>query len=160
MIQTLEEIHRATMMNPRAAEQYAPLVQPGDKLCVCVWDSYPIKFEKPGNHRDQRASWSTKHHGNSLSRMEAVDLEGRPVFTLPLSASTSPRATDESMSFFILQLEAQAGLRGGMTEMLVGRPGYTMVHLLDNGYRYFGLGGLSFWPRRLACAMRACVRHV
>ena len=136
MIQTLEEIHRATMMNPRAAAEYAPLVPPGNKLCVQVWDSYPIKFEKPGNHRDQRSSWSTKHHGNSLSRLESVDLEGRPVFTLPLSASTSPRATDESMCFFVLQLETQAGLRGGMTEMLVGRPGYTMVHLLDNGFRY------------------------
>ena len=136
MIQTLEEIHRATMMNPRAAAEYAPLVPPGNKLCVQVWDSYPIKFEKPGNHRNQRSSWSTKHHGNSLSRLESVDLEGRPVFTLPLSASTSPRATDESMCFFVLQLETQAGLRGGMTEMLVGRPGYTMVHLLDNGFRY------------------------
>ena len=135
MTETLEEVHRATMMNPRAAALYGPLVQLGENLCVLVWDSWPVLLQKPGNHSNQRGSWSTKHHGNSLSRMEASDLEGRPVFTLNLSASTSPRATDESMSFFNLQLEAQAGLRGGFTDMLVGLPGYTMVHLFDNGYR-------------------------
>ena len=135
MTDTLEEIHRATMMNPRAAALYGVLCPPGSKLCVDVYDSWPVLIEKPGNHKNQRGAWSTKHHGNSLSRMEASDLEGRPVFTLNMSASISPRATDESMCFFNLDIEARAGLRGGLTDMLVGLPGYTMVHLFDNGFR-------------------------
>ena len=67
--------------------------------------------------------------------MEGCDLEGKPVFTLNLSASTSPRATDEAMAYFILDVEGQAVLVGGFTDMLCGLPGYTMVHLLDNGFR-------------------------
>ena len=135
MTDTLEEIHRATLMNPRASALYGCLAQPGEKLCVVVWDSWPVQVEKPSNHKNQRGTWSTKHHGNSFSRLEGSDLEGRPAFTLNLSASTSPRATDEAMSFFTLHLEAQAGLAGGFTDMLVGLPGYTMVHLFDNGFR-------------------------
>ena len=137
MRETLEEVWIATMMNPRAMAEYAPLCPPGSKLCVVVWDSYPVKHQKPGNHRNQRASWSTKHHGNSLSIMEAVDLEGRPIFTLNLSASSSPRATDEAMMYLMLQLEANVGLIGGLTAILVGLPGYTMLHLFDNGFRYW-----------------------
>ena len=136
LTETLEEVHRATMMNPRVAEMLAPLVQPGEKLCVLVSDSFPVKVEKPEHHGNQGGSWSTKHHGNSLSRWEMSDLEGRPVFTLPLSASTSPRATDESMGYFILDLEAVAQLQGGLTEILVGLPGYRVVHFFDNGFRY------------------------
>ena len=135
MIHTLEEIHRATMTNPRAEEVYGRLVRPGEKLCVVVWDSTPIQIQKPGNHKDQRATWSTKIHGNCMNRMEAADLEGRPVFRLVPTASTSPRATDESICYFQLQLEMVTGLRGGMRDMLIGLPGYTMVHLWDNGFR-------------------------
>ena len=131
----LEEVHRATMMNPRAAALYEVLCQPGQKLCLFGWDSWPVQIEKPENHRNQRATWSTKHHGNSLSRMEAVDMEGRPVFTLCLNASTSPRAVDEAMCYFTLELEANAGLVGGLTSMLVGLPDFCMVHLFDNGFR-------------------------
>ena len=145
MRETLEEVHRATMMNPRAAAEYAPLVHPGDpatgrppqKLCVFVWDSWQVKIQKPGNHKNQRGTYSTKIKGNSLQRMEGVDLEGKPVFALCPSASISPRATDESISFFTLQNEAVTGARGGFTDMLVGLPEYCMVHLWDNGYRYW-----------------------
>ena len=145
MRETLEEVHRATMMNPRAAAEYAPLVDPGDpatgrppqKLCVFVWDSWQVKIQKPGNHKNQRGTYSTKIKGNSLQRMEGVDLEGKPVFALCPSASISPRATDESISFFTLQNEAVTGARGGFTDMLVGLPEYCMVHLWDNGYRYW-----------------------
>ena len=136
MIDTLEEVHRATMQNPRAAALYSVLCQPGEKLCMVIWDSWPVKIQKPGNHKNQRASWSTKIHGNCLSRMEGSDLEGRPVFKLCTSASTSPRATDEAIAFFTLEMEMVTGQRGGLTDMLIGRPGYCMVHLFDNGYRY------------------------
>ena len=125
------------MQNPRAAALFSVLCQPGEKLCMMIWDSWPVKIQKSENHKNQRSSWSTKHHGNSLSRLEASDLEGRPVFTLPLSASISPRATDESMTYFTLELEAVAGLRGGLTQILVGLPGFRMVHLFDNGFRYY-----------------------
>ena len=133
MTDTLEEVHRATMQNPRAAALFSVLLQPGEKLCMMIWDSWPVKIQKSENHRNQRASWSTKHHGNSLSRLEASDLD----FTLPLSASISPRATDESMSYFTLELEGVAVLRGGLTQILVGLPGFRMVHLFDNGFRYY-----------------------
>ena len=132
---TLEEVHRATMMNPRVAEMLAPLVQPGEKLCALASDSFQVRFEKPEHQGNQNGSWCTKHHGNSLSRWEMVDLEGRPVFTLPLSASTSPRATDESMGYFVLDLEAVAQIQGGLTEILVGLPGYRVVHFFDNWFR-------------------------
>ena len=135
MTDTLEEIHRATMMNPRAAEMFGGLAQPGQKLCVIGWDSWAVKEQKPSNHRNQRASWSTKISGNCMTRMEASDLEGKPVFKLCLSASTSPRATDESLAFFTMEMEMVTGQRGGFRDMFVGLPGYCMVHLLDNGYR-------------------------
>ena len=135
MRSVLEEVHRATMQNPRAAALFSVLVQPGELLCMFIWDSWPVKIQKPGNHKDQRSTWSSKITGNCLSRMEACDLEGKPVFKLCTSASTSPRATDEAISFFTLEMEAVTGLRGGLTTMLVGQPGFTMVHLFDNGYR-------------------------
>ena len=122
-----------------AAAVFAPLVQPGQKLCMVIWDSWPLQIQKPGNHKDMRATWSTKIHGSSLSRMEGCDVEGRPVFKLCASASISPRATDESIMYFTLETEAVTGVRGGLTDMLVGEPDYCMVHLFDNGFRYFFL---------------------
>ena len=71
-----------------------------------------------------------------MTRMEACDLEGRPVFTFTLGASSSLRATDEALSFFYLDLESTAGLTGGFTAVLVAGPGYCIVHLFDNGFRY------------------------
>ena len=135
MRSVLEEVHRATMQNPRAAALFSVLVQPGELLCMLIWDSWPVQIQKPGNHSDQRATWSSKITGNCLARMEACDAEGKPVFKLCTSASTSPRATDEAISFFTLEMEAVTGLRGGLTTMLVSQPGFTMVHLFDNGYR-------------------------
>ena len=99
------------------------------------WDSWPVKVQKPINHSDQRATWSTKIKGNCLSRMEGCDLEGRPVFSFNLSSSISPRSTDEAISFYTIDLEARAGLAGGFTSILVGQPDYCMVHLFDNGFR-------------------------
>ena len=131
----MEEVHRATMSQERASNVFGVLAQPGEKMCVFVWDGFPVKIEQPSNHHDGSATFSTKHHGHSLNRIEAVDLEGRPVFTLNLSASISPRATDESMSFFNLDTESTMGLQGGFIAMLVGLPGYLMIHLFDNGFR-------------------------
>ena len=122
-------------MNPRAVALYGVLCQPGEKLCVMVWDSWAVQIEKPGNHKDQRATWSTKIHGNAMSRLEASDLEGHPVFTLPLSASISPRATDESTTYHILLAEDVADKRGGLSDVLVPPPGYCVMHLGDNGFR-------------------------
>ena len=131
----LEEVVRATASNSRASALFNCLVRPGQKLCVLVWDSWAVKIEKPGNFKDQRATWSTKIHGNAFNRLEAVDLEGRPVFVLPPSASTSPRATDESMCFYILEAENVNGKRGGLTDILLGLPDLVMVHIVDNGFR-------------------------
>ena len=154
MTECLEEAHRATMMNERASALFGGLCRPAvaavpaspgvaavpaqaeEKLVVYGWDSYPVKTQKPGNHSDQRATWSTKIHGNCLTRLEACDLEGRPVFTFNLSSSISPRSTDEALAWFQLDLEARAGLHGGLTDMLVGLPGFCVVHIMDNGFRY------------------------
>ena len=135
MNDVLEEVARATAMNPRAAAMYGVVCQPGEKLCVIVWDSWPVQIQKPENHRMQRASWSTKHHGNSFSRLEGVDLEGRPVFTFLLSASISSRATDEAVCYYVMEIEAETGQRGGFTDVLVGTPRFRMFHVFDNGFR-------------------------
>ena len=135
MIEVLEEVHRATMMNPKAAALYGVLCQPGEKLTVLAWDGWNVKIQKPKNPYVQKPTWSTKHLGNSFLRLEACDLEGRPVHALCLSGSISPRCTDESISYYNLELEAVVGMQGGFTDMLVGRPGYRMVHLFDNGFR-------------------------
>ena len=98
MRSVLEELHSATLLNPRACALYAPLLRPGELLCVVVWDSWPIKIQKPGNHKDQRATYSSKIKGNCFVRMEGSDLVGKPCFKLCPSASTSPRATDEAIA--------------------------------------------------------------
>ena len=103
---------------------------------MVVWDGVPTKFETPENHKNKKGCFTTKHHGTSFNRLEGVDLEGRPVFLICLAASTSPRATDEAMCYFLLELEENAGLDGGLKAMLVGAPGYCMVHYFDNGFRY------------------------
>lgn len=139
MRETLEEVHRATMMDPRAAEVYGHLCAPGEKLCVFVHDAWPVGIQKPEHHPNQRVTWRTKNKENCLSRFECCDLEGRPVFVHLLAASSSPRATDEALAYYLLDLEQVTGLQGGFTAMLVGLPGYCMVHLFDNGYRYIWL---------------------
>ena len=130
----LEEACRATYMNPRAAALYGGLCQPGERLVVIVWDSYPVKIEKPGDHKLQKATFSTKHHGNSLTRLEGCDLEGRPLFSLLLSASISPRGTDESLCAHQLEIEHVTGVTGGLTSMFVGTPRFRMTHLMDKGF--------------------------
>ena len=123
------------MMDSRASSLYAPLVRPGEKLGLVCWDSHAVEFQKPGNHRENRGTYCPKIKDHCFLRMEGSDLEGKPVFKLCPSASTSPRATDESISYFTLEMEAVIGQRGGFRDMLVGLPGYCMVHLFDNGYR-------------------------
>ena len=123
------------MCNERAAALFGVLCGPGQKLCMVGWDSWQVKVQKPSNHTDQRATFSTKIKANSMSHMEGCDMEGRPVFTFNLSSSISPRSTDEAICFYTIDLEARAGLAGGFTSILVGRPEYCMVHLFDNGFR-------------------------
>ena len=121
-------------MNPRASAVYGVLCRPGEKLCVLVWDSWPVLIEKPTNHQPQKASWSTKVYENAFSRLEACDLEGRPIFMLCLAASLSPRATDESLCAHLLEIEAVSGIEGGLSTMLDGAPGFCVVLLFDNGF--------------------------
>ena len=58
------------------------------------------------------------------------------MLTFNLSSSISPKSTDEALAWFQLDLEAKAGLHGGLTDMLVGLPGFCVVHLMDNCFRY------------------------
>ena len=136
MTSVLEEVHRATMQHERAAATFAPLFRPGERFGVVVWDGWPVTIQKSENHFIQKGTYTPKHHGNSFNRIEAVDLEGRPVFAMLLAASTSPRATDEAICYFHLDMEARTGMQGGLTAMLVGLPGYPLVHLFDLGFRY------------------------
>ena len=135
MTELLEEVHRATMQCTRAAELYAPLCRPGEKLCVFGWDTWLVDTQKARDQPVQSATYSTKGHCNGFSRMEVCDLEGRPVATFNLCSSCSPRSTDESIAQFLLNLENTAGLGGGIKAVLIGLPGYCVVHLFDNGFR-------------------------
>lgn len=137
----LEEAHRATNQNERAAALYNHLLQqgqPNDKLVVLVWDTIPIKIQRVGNHSDQRALYSTKIKGHALTRLEACDLEGRPVFNHTFSASTSPTATDEATCFAVLDHKLTNNIDGGLKTQLLGLPGYSMVHLFDHGFAMHG----------------------
>ena len=71
---------------------------------------------------------------NYVNRIEAVDITGRPIFSLLLSASISPRATDEGIAAFFAELEALAPQNGSLAAILRGLPGYRMVHLFDKGF--------------------------
>ena len=62
-------------------------------------------------------------------------MEGQPVFMTCLAASSSPRATDEALSYFLCDLEGVAGINGGLTAVIVGLGDYCIVHLFDQGFR-------------------------
>ena len=95
----MEEAHGATLSDERTAAMFyrAGIVPNGDKLCVLVWDSRPIKMQKPRSLRHGRRTFSGKTKGNCATLLSACDLEGKPVFTLPVSPSISPNCTDESL---------------------------------------------------------------
>ena len=95
----LEEVHGATLSDERTTAMFyrSGIVPIGHKLCVLVWDSRPIKMQRPRNLRHGRQTFSGKVKGNCATLLSACDLEGKPVFTLPVSPSISPNCTDESL---------------------------------------------------------------
>ena len=141
LINLYEEVHHYTMLQERTASLLAPKVPAGWKLCVFIWDSRATLVDHNLNHWLQRRTWSTKHHGNSLSRLEACDSAGMPVFALSPRPSTSPANTDEGIMGFQLHLEEQGGVVGGLITVMSGLPGYYLVHVFDKGFRQYGLAG-------------------
>ena len=69
-----------------------------------------------------------------LFRMECSDMTGIPQCSLVLTASISPRCTDESICWNICDDDATLGLQGSLSRILTGLPGYCMVHLFDRGF--------------------------
>ena len=69
-----------------------------------------------------------------ISRLECVDMTGRPVFTCPLSASIIPRANDGNIASFFAEMEELAPTNGSLQAILRGLPGYRVIHLFDKGF--------------------------
>ena len=85
MTALLDEAAAATAQNQRIAETYSVLKQnQNDRLIHLCWDSYCVRVESSADHWNSRILYSGKIHASSYSRMEAVDSEGRPVFSLDL----------------------------------------------------------------------------
>ena len=69
-----------------------------------------------------------------FSRLECVDMTGRPVFTLPLSASITPRASDGGIAAFFAEMEALAPTNGSLQAILRGLGGFRVIHIFDKGF--------------------------
>ena len=136
MTALLDEAAAATAQNQRIAETYSVLKQnQNDRLVHLCWDSYCVRVESSADHWNSRILYSGKIHASSYCRMEAVDSEGRPVFSLDLCISCSPKGCDESCAAYQLMLDNQAGQNGGFAALLNGGgiPGYCLVHDFDRG---------------------------
>ena len=66
--------------------------------------------------------------------MEASDADGFPLFTLPLAAALSPKATDEGLAAFFRTVEGCSPNFEAFEALLKGLPGFKMVHLFDKGF--------------------------
>ena len=131
----LEEAAAATATNQRLSQFFAPIVLPQTRLVVLCWDGVNLHIETPGDFRDSRQCYSTKDSRHSICRLKAIDSEGRAVFSLSMSMSSSPRGCEESVMSYQLELETMAGQTGGLEDMLTGGglPGYTIRHVFDKG---------------------------
>lgn len=61
-------------------------------------------------------------------------MTGRPVFSLPLSASITPRATDGGIAAFFAEMEALAPTNGSLQAILRGLGGFRVIHIFDKGF--------------------------
>ena len=132
----LNEAAAATAANPRVSREFEVLKRnQQDQLVVIAWDSYCAMIEKPTDASEMRLLFSTKIKETAFTRLEGVDMEGRPVFFLSLCMSCSPKGCDESCSAYQLRLETRAGTTGGFESVLVGGgiPGFCIVHVFDKG---------------------------
>ena len=67
----------------------------------------------------------------NLLRLDVCDAVGKPVYSLPLTASISPRATDENVSSYFHFVEQLSPNHQSFEKLLRGLPGYRIVHLFD-----------------------------
>ena len=112
------------------------VVPQGMRPCVLIWDSRTVWLEKPQNFNESKRKYSSKTSTTCLTRMVACDATGMPVAEFPLAPSSSPTCTDESISQFLLDLEAQQGIAGGVSALIQGVMPYYTIHLFDKGFRY------------------------
>ena len=122
-------------MDQRFCEVVQPLVRPGERVCAFFWDSHPIDINKSENHLNSRMNYSSKDKEPKLHRMEAATIGGMPIFSLPVTSSSSPLATDESIMDNILRIEEAAGTAGGLLDLMMSIPGYKIVHVFDKGFK-------------------------
>ena len=63
-----------------------------------------------------------------------MDADGFPLFTLPLAAELSPKATDKGLTAFFRIVEGNSPNFEAFEALLKGLPGFKMVHLFDKGF--------------------------
>ena len=69
----LDEAHHATLLNARAAETFAPLLQhPAQKIVVFSWDSTSLSTCRSSNQNLQKRTYSTKINSNAFHRYLSI----------------------------------------------------------------------------------------
>ena len=68
-------------------------------------------------------------------RMEAATIGGMPIFSIPVTSSSSPLSTDESIMSNILRIEEAAGTAGGLLDLMLSIPGFKAIHVFDKGFK-------------------------
>ena len=115
-------------------------------LCCVSWDTRHVKSQKPGNFHDQTRTWSSKSNFNATAKLVAAGLDGKAKLVFMCGASSSPANTDERLVRFMIDMETNAGITGGLKTVLEGHPQFLVINLFDRGYiQYLVRGGQSFF---------------
>ena len=137
-----EELHAAAVNNSRCYAIFQPQIlqyeanNPNEgpmKFVEVAWDSRHIPVEKISNHDLQRRAYSSKIGRNALVKLVGAGMDSIVRIVYMLAASVSPSHTDEQVARFIIDMEANLGLTGGLRHIFMGLRGYYVVHLFDKG---------------------------
>ena len=90
---------------------------------------------KSANQAVLKRSWSTKVYKNGATRLELSDAGGRPVLSIPISASLAPKCIDAGIAYFIVDAEGTLHILGGLLELLSSFPDeFEIILSLDKGF--------------------------
>ena len=120
MVELLEELHNATMLNTRFTAAFTPAKQrfeqlnphlgPQKLVCMC-WDSRCVFCHHTSSFDQQKRVFSTKVNDNAIIKLVVSGLDEIQRVIFMSSASISPAATDEGLCSFLIDLEANQGMR-------------------------------------------------
>ena len=130
----LNELAIKTRRHPREFELYRHLCGPGDQLIIAVGDSTKFRANKSSDHHLQKQSYNGRLHGNFVTKMEFVDLDGDTILFLPLLASADPVLGDANILVSQADLEEGNQITGGIVRFANGFPGFVICILLDKGF--------------------------